>query len=109
MMSRELLTRIGVFTVALGLTAAPLAFADSHEKEGMNGEYGQSDQTTMQDDATNSTANGTANDTASDAANDSDEVSNDPTEAGGAGIEGQAGTQSGEEPTPEDEADTQTQ
>ena len=96
MMSRELLTRIGVFTVALGLTAAPLAFADSHEKEEMNGEHGQSDQTTMQNDAT--TDNG----------NDTGDVSNEPTEAGGAGIEGQDGTQSGEEPTPEEESDTQT-
>lgn len=94
MMSREFLTRIGVMVVALGLTAAPLAFADSHEKEEMNGEHGHSEQATTQ------------NDTATD---NSEAASSDPTEAGGAGVEAQDGTQAGEEPSPEEEADTQTQ
>ena len=94
MMSREFLTRIGVMVVALGLTAAPLAFADSQEKEDMHGEHGQSEQATTQND--------TATDT-------SEAGSSDQTEAGAAGMEAQDGTQAGEEPNPEEEADTQTQ
>lgn len=94
MMSREFLTRIGVITVALGLTAAPLAFADNQAKEDTNGEHGQSEQATTQNNT--ATDNGEA-------------VSSEPSEAGGAGMEAQDGTQAGEEPLPEEESDTQTQ
>lgn len=105
MMSREFLTRIGIMAIALGLTAAPLAFADSQEKEEMNGEHGQSEHTTTQDTATDSDETATTgSDTSNDAATDSEQ-----TEAGGAGIEAQDGTQAGEEPNPEEEAETQTQ
>ena len=119
MMSREFLTRIGVMAIALGLTAAPLAFADSQEKEEMNGEHGQSEHTTTQDTATDSDETATTgSDTSNDAATDSSGMTtdssdtatdSDQTEAGGAGIEAQDGTQAGEEPNPEEEADTQTQ
>ena len=119
MMSREFLTRIGVIAIALGLTAAPLAFADSHEKEEMNGEHGQSEQTTTHGTATDSDETGSdtitgSNDAATDSSGmttDSSDTAtdSDQTEAGGAGIEAQEGTQAGEEPDPEEETDTQTQ
>src|SRR5690554_6750673 len=104
MMSREFLTRIGVMAIALGLTAAPLAFADSHEKEEMNGEHGQSEQTTTHGTATDSDETATPG---SDTTSDSSDTATDS--AGGAGIEAQEGTQAGEEPDPEEETDTQTQ
>ena len=104
MMSREFLTRIGVMAIALGLTAAPLAFADSHEKEEMNGEHGQSEQTTTHGTATDSDETATPG---SDTTTDSSDTATDS--AGGAGIEAQEGTQAGEEPDPEEETDTQTQ
>lgn len=97
MTSREFLTRIGVLAVALGLTAAPLAFADNQAKEDAND---QSEQATTQND--------TATDS-SEATGTSETESNDQTEAGGAGMEGQEGTQAGEEPLPEEESDAQTQ
>lgn len=108
MMSREFLTRIGVMAIALGLTAAPLAFADSHEKEEMNGEHGQSEQSTTHGTATDSDETATPG---SDTTTDSSDTATDSdlTEAGGAGIEAQEGTQAGEEPDPEEETDTQTQ
>lgn len=122
MMSREFLTRIGIMAIALGLTAAPLAFADSQEKEEMNGEHGQSEHTTTQDTATDSDETATtgsdtttdSNDAATDSSGmttDSSDTATDSeqTEAGGAGIEAQDGTQAGEEPNPEEEAETQTQ
>lgn len=104
MMSREFLTRIGVMAIALGLTAAPLAFADSHEKEEMNGEHGQSEQSTTHGTATDSDETATPG---SDTTTDSSDTATDS--AGGAGIEAQEGTQAGEEPDPEEETDTQTQ
>ncbi len=104
MMSREFLTRIGVMAIALGLTAAPLAFADSHEKEEMNGEHGQSEQSTTHGTTTDSDETAT---TGSDTTTDSSDTATDS--AGGAGIEAQEGTQAGEEPDPEEETDTQTQ
>ena len=111
MMSREFLTRIGVMAIALGLTAAPLAFADSHEKEEMNGEHGQSEQTTTHGTTTDSDETAT---TGSDTTTDSSDTTTDSSDtatdsAGGAGIEAQEGTQAGEEPDPEEETDTQTQ
>ena len=122
MTSREFLTKIGVLAVALGLTAAPLAFADNQaKKEDANG---QSEQATTQHDTANDTSEATGSSDAmgssdatgsSDAAGSSDATgtseteSNDRTEAGGVGIEGQEGTQAGEEPLPEEESDTQTQ
>lgn len=121
MMSREFLKRIGVFGVILGLTASPLAFTE--EKEDKDGNYSQSDKTTMEDDNATGGAAGEAQkgdtdweeqkdqeDNALGADNgDGAEVASDPNDAGGAGIKGQEGTQSGEEPDPEEEADTQTQ
>ena len=122
MTSREFLTKIGVLAVALGLTAAPLAFADNQaKKEDANG---QSEQATTQHDTANDTNEATGSSDAmgssdatgsSDAAGSSDATgtseteSNDRTEAGGVGIEGQEGTQAGEEPLPEEESDAQTQ
>ena len=122
MTSREFLTKIGVLAVALGLTAAPLAFADNQaKKEDANG---QSEQATTQHDTANDTSEATGSSDAmgssdatgsSDAAGSSDATgtseteSNDRTEAGGVGIEGQEGTQAGEEPLPEEESDAQTQ
>jgi len=106
MMSREFLTRIGVMVVALGLTAAPLAFADSQEKEDTHGEHGQSEQATTPNDTATDASETTGT---SDATGTSETESNDQTEAGGVGIEGQEGTQAGEEPLPEEESDAQTQ
>ena len=128
MTSREFLTKVGVLAVALGLTAAPLAFADNQaKKEDANG---QSEQATTQHDTANDTSEATGSSDAmgssdatgsSDAAGSSDATgtsdttgtseteSNDRTEAGGVGIEGQEGTQAGEEPLPEEESDAQTQ
>ena len=122
MTSREFLTKVGVLAVALGLTAAPLAFADNQaKKDDVNG---QSEQATTQHDTATGTSEATGSSDAmgssdatgsSDAAGSSDATgtseteSNDRTEAGGVGIEGQEGTQAGEEPLPEEESDAQTQ
>jgi len=104
--------------IALGLTAAPLAFADSHEKEEMNGEHGQSEQSTTHGTTTDSDETATpGSDTttdSSDTTTDSSDTTTDSSDtatdsAGGAGIEAQEGTQAGEEPDPEEETDTQTQ
>ena len=70
----------------------------------MNGEHGQSEQTTTHGTATDSDETATPG---SDTTTDSSDTATDS--AGGAGIEAQEGTQAGEEPNPEEETDTQTQ
>lgn len=123
MMSREFLKRMGVFGVVLGLTVAPLSFADDRDKEDKNGDYGQSGESTMQDGAATGAAGGETqqgdadweegqDDATSGTANgdngNGDGTASNPTDAGGVGIEGHEGTQAGDEPDPENETDTDT-
>lgn len=116
MMSREFLKRIGVLGVMVSLAAAPLAFADDRDKEEKDNGYGQADEATME--GGNAGEEGETeweeDEDPADAApgaevDNGDGVASDPSEAGGVGVEGQEGTQAGDEPDLEEEDDTQTQ